>query len=70
LPISPEDVSVYLTNRLNLAYDNFLASLPENTYAAVNEDGWTLSSDKAEKLNKETEEKLENLTLWLDQVFE
>jgi len=66
LPISPEDISVYLTNRLNLAYDNFLASLPENTYAAVNVDGWTLSSNKAEKLNKETEKKLENLTLWLD----
>ena len=56
----------YLTDRLNWAFDNFLASLPENTYADVNEDGWALSSDKAEKLNKETEEKLENLTIWLD----
>lgn len=66
LPISPEEASVYLTNRLNLAYDNFLANLPENTYASVNENGWTLSYDRAEKLNKETEEKLDNLTLWLD----
>jgi len=66
LPVVPEEALVYLTNRLNLTYDNFLTNLPENTYASVNESGWTLSSDKAEKLNKETEEKLDNLTLWLD----
>ena len=66
LPVVPEEATAYLTNRLNQAYDSFLANLPENTYASVNESGWTLSTDKAEKLNKETEEKLDNLTLWLD----
>jgi hypothetical protein len=66
LPIKPEEVPAYLTERLNRAYDNFLASLPENAYADVNEDGWVLSSDATEKLDKETEEKLDNLAVWLD----
>ena len=66
LPVQAEDVSTYLTERLNRAYDHFLDSLPENTYADVNENGWVLSSDVAEKLDKETEEKLEDLTAWLD----
>jgi TnpA family transposase len=67
LPVKAEDVPAYLTERLNQAYDNFLDSLPENTYADVNENGWSLSADTTEKLDKETEEKLENLTAWLDE---
>jgi TnpA family transposase len=65
LPVSPADVQAYLTARLNRAYDDFLASLPENTYAAVDNDGWVLSTDSAEKPDKETEKRLENLESWL-----
>ena len=65
LPTRPKDVPVYLAERLNQAYDRFLASLPENTYAAVDETGWALSTDTAEALDKDTEVRLENLTRWL-----
>ena len=65
LPVNAEDVPAYLTERLNRAYDNFLDSLPENAYADVNENGWSLSADPTEKLAKETEEKLDDLAIWL-----
>ena len=67
LPVKAEDVPAYLTERLNRAYDNFLDSLPENTYADVNENGWSLSTDAAEKLDEKTKEKLKKLTAWLDE---
>lgn len=66
LPGKPEDVPAYLTQRLNQAYDNFLAALPQNSYADVNEHGWVLSSDATEKLDKDAEQNLERLTAWLD----
>jgi len=69
LPANPADVPAYLTNRLNRAYDDFLASLPENTYAAVDNDGWVLSTDSAEKPDKETEKQLENLEIWLSDTL-
>ena len=65
LPVNPVDVPAYLTARLNQAYDDFLASLPENTYAAIDNDGWVLSTDSAEKPDKETEKRLETLESWL-----
>jgi predicted transcriptional regulator len=65
LPVNPVDVPAYLTDRLNRAYDDFLASLPENTYAAIDNDGWVLSADSAEKPDKETEKRLETLESWL-----
>jgi predicted transcriptional regulator len=55
LPVKPQDVPAYLTIRLNQVYDDFLASLPENTYAAVDDKGWVLSTDSAEKPDKKTE---------------
>ena len=65
LPMNPEDVPAYLTARLNKAYDDFLTGLPENTYASVDDDGWVLSTDSAEKPDKETERRLETLENWL-----
>jgi TnpA family transposase len=65
LPVKSEDVPTYLTARLNHAYDSFLASLPENTYAAIDEDGWLLSTDPAEKPDKETRKRLDTLENWL-----
>lgn len=65
LPLKPEDVPAYLTARLNQAYDDFLTGLPGNTYATVDDDGWVLSTDSAEKPDKETERRLETLENWL-----
>ncbi len=65
LPVKPEDVPAHLTARLNEAYDTFLASLPDNAYATVDEKGWVLSTDSAEKLDKETKKRLDTLENWL-----
>ena len=65
LPVEAKDVPVYLTERLNLAYDQFLESLPENAYASVDEDGWRLSTDQAEKLDTDSEQRLDELNEWL-----
>ena len=69
LPAKPMDVSAYLTARLNNAYDTFLASLPNNAYATVDEKGWVLSTDSADKLNKDEEQQLETLENWLADNF-
>ena len=65
LPSDPKDVAYYLTNRLNQAYDDFLSSQPNNTYANVNSDGWQLSTDPAEKLEPSSEVELDRLKSWL-----
>lgn len=65
LPMNPEDLPAYLTARLNQAYDDFLTGLPENTFAAVDDFGWVLSTDSAEKPDKETERRLDTLENWL-----
>ena len=65
LPLHPEDVPSYLKNRLNEAYDSFLLSLPNNTYAQVDSEGWQLSTDPADKLQPQEEEKLGELRSWL-----
>ncbi len=65
LPVRAEDVPAYLTDRLNRAYDQFLALMPENTYASVNEKGWQLSVDPTEKLGEEGEQRLKALRAWL-----
>lgn len=65
LPSDPKDVAYYLTNRLNQAYDDFLSSQPDNTYANVNSDGWQLSTDPAEKLDPSSEAELDRLKSWL-----
>ena len=67
LPCNPDEVKPYLTNRLNRAYDRFLEQLPNNTYAQIDEKGWKLSTDKAEKLSDEQEENLDKLKQWLSE---
>jgi hypothetical protein len=65
LPARAEDVPAYLTDRLNQAYDRFLALLPENTYASVHDNRWQLSADPAEKLDEEAKQRLETLKAWI-----
>jgi hypothetical protein len=65
LPEKVEDVSNYLKKQLNKAYDAFLEQLPKNSYAHVDEQGWHLSVDQAEKMDTATKQKLENLQQWL-----
>ena len=40
LPAAPKDVPDHLTKRLNTAYDLFLKTAPDNSYATVDEHGW------------------------------
>ena len=65
LPLSPEEVAAYLTARLNRAYDRFLERLPDNHYAQLDEEGWRISSDPAEKLDDGTDTTLNPLKAWL-----
>jgi len=66
LPNNPHDARIYLTERLNHAYDSFIESQPLNTYAKVAENKWQLSSDPTEKLTSQEEDKLKQLKSWLE----
>jgi TnpA family transposase len=65
LPCDPQEARIYLTERLNQAYDFFLESQPSNTYARVDANGWRLSTDPTEKLEPQDEDKLKQLKSWL-----
>jgi hypothetical protein len=65
LPEDSKQVPDYLTKRLGKAYELFLKTAPDNTYAAVDGDGWHLSIDSAEKLNEEEQVRLDRLKSWL-----
>ena len=65
LPADPKDVRDHLTKRLNTAYDLFLKTAPDNTYATVDQDGWHLSTDAAETLDAAAQTRLGNLRKWL-----
>ena len=65
LPAAPENVRDHLTKRLNTAYDLFLKTVPDNTYATVEEDGWHLSTDAAETLDAAAQTRLGDLKKWL-----
>lgn len=65
LPANPKKARIYLTQRLNKAFDKFLATEPENIYAKVAEGRWKLSVDAAEDLSSEEEKALEKLKSWL-----
>ena len=67
LPVNPDEVPAYLTHRLNLAYDRFLACLPDNEYAGLNDEGWQISSDPTEKLDYGTDDILNPLKEWIGQ---
>jgi hypothetical protein len=66
LPISGEEAALYLTDRLTKAYDQFLETLPQNTYAKVEKDRWHLSVDNTEPLDSTQEAKLDALKVWLE----
>jgi len=53
-----EEAALYLTDRLAKAYDQFLGTLPQNTYAKVDSDRWHLSVDKTEPRDPIQEAKL------------
>lgn len=69
LPLKVEDVPDYLTSRLNRAFDDFLETLPQNSYASVNEKGWQLSVDAAEKLDAAGKQCLEILEAWFSEFL-
>ena len=66
LPVSGEEATLYLTDRLAKAYDRFLETLPQNTYAKVDSDRWHLSVDHTEPLDSIQEAKLDGLKAWLE----
>lgn len=65
LPQDPSDVPLYLRTRLGQAYDRFLQTAPENSYATADESGWHLSTDVPEKLDSASQSKLDHLKEWL-----
>jgi len=65
LPWNPQEACIYLTERLDQAYDSFLESQPSNTYARVENNGWRLSTDPTEKLEPQEEDNLKQLKSWL-----
>jgi TnpA family transposase len=65
LPCDPQNVPIYLKERLNKSFEQFLEKLPNNTYAKVDKDGWHLSVDTTESLNPNLESDLEKLNEWL-----
>ncbi|MBV8382628.1 MAG: Tn3 family transposase [Planctomycetaceae bacterium] len=67
LPADPQDVPDHLTTRLNAAYDLFLKTAPDNSYAAADEHGWHLSTDAAEALDAAAQTRLGDLKRWLTQ---
>jgi hypothetical protein len=58
LPQRGEDAAEYLKERLSSAYDQFLSTLPDNTYARVEKDRWHLSIDLASPLDPQEENKI------------
>ena len=65
LPADPKDIPSHLTKRLNKAYDLFLKTAPDNSYATVDQDGWHLSTDTAETLDAAAQTRLGELKNWL-----
>ncbi len=64
-PCNSRDVTAYLANRLQKAYDYFIEHEKNNGFAKVGKEGWVLSTDAAETLSSEQKEKLEATTQWL-----
>ncbi len=65
LPQNPKEAIPYLTERLNMAYDQYLESAKHNKYAKVIDGKWSLSTDSADKLTKKQEEDLKLLKNWI-----
>ena len=58
------NVTDYLRNRLNKAYDRYL-SVKDNNYAKIVDKQWLLSADPATQLSDEDNKSLEALKTWL-----
>lgn len=69
LPVNPDEVPTYLTNRLSRAYDLFLERLPDNDYAQLDDEGWQISSDPTEKMDYGTDKILNPLKEWIGQYI-
>ena len=65
LPASCKQAEVYLTQRLNSAFDLFQKSAPENTYAQVDGDRWDLSVDRSDPLDPTVFVKLQQFKDWV-----
>jgi TnpA family transposase len=65
LPRNSSDVAVYLTNRLQKAFDYFFEHEKNNPFAKVGKEGWILSTDAAETMSSEQKQGLEALKQWL-----
>jgi hypothetical protein len=51
VPVAPSEAATRLTQRLNAAYDRFLAALPAHTSITITQEGWHLATDPAEALS-------------------
>ena len=67
MPEDPRQVAAYLRQRLDVAYDQFLASAPENSFATIDKNGWQLATDPAEKKPPEEHQQLKQLKSILSQ---
>jgi TnpA family transposase len=65
LPLNAADVPRLLDDRLERAFDHFLASEGDNTFASVGETGWIMSKDPAEEFSMVKRQKLDDLKRWL-----
>jgi TnpA family transposase len=65
LPADAKDVPGSLTKRLNAAYDLFLKTAADNSFATADGDGWHLSKDVAETLDAGAQTRLGDLRKWL-----
>jgi hypothetical protein len=65
LPADPAAAAADLTDRLNTAYERFLATLPDNASVTVDDQGWHLSTDPAETLSPDDERGVATLRAWL-----
>lgn len=65
LPLNPNKVVAFLTQKLNQAFDDFLEKLPQNTYAQLDEKGWKVSKDQTIELTQEQEAQLKKIKRYL-----
>lgn len=70
LPENSNEVSEFLIQRLNSAYDNYLATEKQNVYAKVENNKWVLSVDPALELTPQEEIDLNKLRNWLSKHME
>jgi TnpA family transposase len=65
MPQNPKDVPAYLEDRLQQAFDFFLAREKGNPFARVGKEGWVLAADPADELSSAKQLQLEKLKTWL-----